>query len=378
MLAAMGGSLVPALIERYVAAMVLSGAGDLLGFKNGSWEFSRDGPAIHRELQQLGGLEKLDASGWMVSDDTVMHLATAEALADWRREDGLSPLYRKMAQKYKNCMKDMTGRAPGLTCIKSARQLQPKVDGGWTIPFDPKGGGCGGAMRAMCIGLRFPHDTELDTLIAIAVESGRMTHHHPTGYLGSLAAALFTAYAVSGKPTESWGKGLLDTLDKAKSYVKTAGKHVEDNLAAWPYFENQWKKYLQERGIADGKSKPTFPEKYGVVERDKFYSSVSYSGWGGSSGHDSTIIAYDAILGSGDSWIELCNRGVFHGGDNDSTGAIAAAWWGAMYGFQEVPKSNFENLEYKQRLVTLGEKLYELSHSSYTRLSAKSSCDAVM
>ncbi len=46
--------------EKYKAVMVLSGVGDALGYKNGSWEFCHSGTEIHKELKQLGGLEKLD------------------------------------------------------------------------------------------------------------------------------------------------------------------------------------------------------------------------------------------------------------------------------------------------------------------------------
>jgi len=51
---------------------------------------------------------------------------------------------------------------------------------------------------------------------------------------------------------------------------------------------------------------------------------------------------YDALLAAGDSWEELCKRAVLHGGDSDSTGAIACAWFGALYGFTGVPKCNYE------------------------------------
>lgn len=57
------------------------------------------------------------------------------------------------------------------------------------------------------------------------------------------------------------------------------------------YFQTQWEKYLKLRNIEDGETEPTFPEKFGFPERDAFVKSVSYSGWGGSSGHDAPMIA---------------------------------------------------------------------------------------
>ena len=57
------------------------------------------------------------------------------------------------------------------------------------------------------------------------------------------------------------------------------------------YFENQWKDYLNLRGIADGQSEPTLKNVDTPEQRDKFYTSVSYAGCGGACGHDAPMIA---------------------------------------------------------------------------------------
>lgn len=99
---------------------------------------------------------------------------------------------------------------------------------------------------------------------------------------------------------------------------------------------------MKDRKIDVPNSIPSFPQNYGVQQRDDYYAVISRGGWPGALGVDSVIIAYDALLGSKDNWEELCLRAALHCGDSDSTGCIAASWFGALYGFKNVHENNYK------------------------------------
>jgi len=51
-------------------------------------------------------------------------------------------------------------------------------------------------MRSACIGLAYHDEQSVDQLIEVAIESARMSHHHPIGYLGSMVSAYFVSLAI--------------------------------------------------------------------------------------------------------------------------------------------------------------------------------------
>uniref|UniRef100_A0A8B9N8L2 [Protein ADP-ribosylarginine] hydrolase n=1 Tax=Accipiter nisus TaxID=211598 RepID=A0A8B9N8L2_9AVES len=322
-------------VEAYEAAMVLSGVGDALGYRGGRWEYCTSGPQIHAELAELGGLEAitLEPPEWPVSDDTVLHLATAEGLAT---DTGEGPQERASPSYPRPTVERVFGGGGGAVIPLGCMPVP--WGGGLEVPVINLGlhGGGPGVDKGggMGIGTRYPHARELPTLIRVSIESGRMTHHHPTGYLGALAVALFGALGARGEPPERWGAELLRVLPLAWDYVEGAGVAVGDNAAAWPFFGDAW--YLESRGLLEGHGPPQVPSLPSPAERDAAYLGWALEGWPGRSGHDAPMVALEALLAAGGCWGDLR---ILCGVLGSSGGSLGVSWdlRGVLGGLGRVP-----------------------------------------
>ncbi|KAF3686567.1 [Protein ADP-ribosylarginine] hydrolase-like protein 1 [Channa argus] len=345
--------------------MVAGAVGDALGYRKGQWESCTSGRKIQEELASLGGLEalKLDPDNWPLSDATLMHMTTAEALITdyWCLED----LYRELVRLYVEAMVSLQGRAPDPATVEGFVQLKPNnYLLAWHTPFNEKGSGFGAAAKAMCVGMRYWQPDRLDNLVEVSIETGRMTHNHPIGFLGSLTTALFASYAIQGKPLVTWGRELFKVIPLAEEYCRKTIRHMAEYQENWFYFEAKWQFYLEEREIdKEGQNKPSFPNHYDAEETDKMYKHWSSEGRAGRRGHDAPMIAYDALLAAGSDWAEVCKRAMFHGGESEATGLITGCLFGLMYGLSQVPPGLYQNLDKKERLEELGEALYKAASS---------------
>ena len=321
----------------------------------------------------------LKGEDWLVSDDTVLHLATAEGLAaaGEAARTHIKSTLKGIGACYKSGMEDMHNRAPGNGTMRSMDKVAADGTGWDTIPFTSRGGGgCGAAMRSMAIGLAFPSPDDLPWLVAYAVDSSRITHHSPLGWFGGAVAAFFTSLAVRRVPPVAWVAHILAHLVPAVTqHIVSTGRSVKQ-LKLLPREVSGWTAYAKSSGlpltlkeVPEGASLAAQPRAQGwcdltqeaALVRDAHYASIAPGRWPGGTGRGACLIAYDALLAAGPSYADLVTTAMLHGGDNDSTGAIAGAWWGALYGMEGVPSCHVEHLEYRARMEAGADAMLELS-----------------
>ena len=371
--------------EKIKASLFLFSYFDTLGFCNTRWEFnfgfnptnlpeaSYANSIIIHQFFAFGGFSQIDISDWQASDDTIMMIATGFACKNGGGEKNYINEYLNILDKLKD-----TKRGSGIHTLDVLEKIK-RVKSIDKLDYKSSAGGNGAAMRTSVIGLIFNKEEDLSKLIEHSITASRTTHNYSLGFLGGLVTALFTSYAIRDIPIWEWVRKLLDLYKNGviDSYMEKTNIFEEYKKDKDNFFD-KWEQYQEQRvnnftknknyKMNDFTSRLDFLEQfnaYTINSKQKNYSKF------GASGISVLIVAYDAFLMSyhHNTWPLSSNPkdikislesliffSCLHFGDNDTTGAIAGAWYGALYGFKNFDTQKLEQLEFKQKL----NKLFEL------------------
>jgi ADP-ribosylglycohydrolase len=206
-------------------------------------------------------------------------------------------------------------RAPGNTCLSGLRS-------GNDWPHNDSKG-CGGVMRMAPAGLMAADPWKA------GCEFAALTHGHPTGQLASGAMAVIVSVLAEG--------GTLDAaLDVVESRLRGEGQAGEETLRA----------LTSARGRA---REDTAPGETPSAE------SVELLGGGWIAEEALAIAVYCALVAT--DFASGVLLAVNHGGDSDSTGAIAGNLLGTMLGDAAIPPHWLDELEGRDVITEVAEDL---------------------
>jgi ADP-ribosylglycohydrolase len=339
---------------------------ETLGFNNSKWEFNNFGSKnyfignpidfalissfIVDHYNYLGG-KNIDISKWNASDDTILLLATTRAL---NNEETLGETnYVKELLKVKKYLFE-DERVSGINTLNMLKVIEKNKDSknNLYLNYNEKGGGNGAAIRTAPIGIAFSDEK---TIIRESFMNSIQTHNQILGYMGGISVALITYFANKEINPYEWFDKLIELekiIDKKlqeiieKNSESDYEKYKKNGYTFWNKIKdyNDYRvKKIKKRNYQDTKDRYEYLFKLlrpgNTGKKDVFL---------GASGLEVVILSYEAILLSCNpetkkiNFDSLINYGVLHAGDNDSTGAIVGAWYGAYK--KKIP----DNIQVKQ------------------------------
>jgi len=373
--------------KKFKACMVLAALGDVIGFNNGIYEFNNSNDFsintigdnyivegshysnyIIFDFINTCGFYNCPLPNMTISDDTIFHLSMAKAFIESNENNFLANIEKNMIKEINTSEKIseiINKYRVGNVTLNSLIKLK-NGDNWLKFPYKENDGGTGGCMRTMCIGLIYPNINQREKLIKLALLSTRITHNNAIAWLGAITSALFVSLAINNIEPSNWIFELISLLESSiidniveENIPNDYVNYIKDKKI----FVDKWKKYQQIRF-----------DKYKFKEiklmmmpnyRSKFFHDMFHFNknriYPGAGGDDSVIIAYDALLDSKDNWEKLVVYSMLHVGDSDTTGTIAGAFYGAMYGITNISKRMTKKFNMTKELSDIGLQLYKTS-----------------
>lgn len=291
--------------------------------------------------------EKLDKA--LFSDDTQMTLYTAEGLLEAERSRRsivpticnayLAWFGHQVGKKVKisydsklSRIKELNQRrAPGNTCLSALLSIYNDKD-----PMNSSKG-CGGIMRVAPIGLYgATHGWSLEDTAKLAGEVAELTHLHPLSTYSSAELAVIVPLCV-----------LEDEKIDGSDFKLIIGKSVEvvsgvygANAPAMEEFQKLIRKALQ---LEDN------------LLRD--WEIIENGLGGGWIAEETLAIAVFSVIRHINDFNTCMICSVNHGGDSDSTSAVAGNIIGAILGYNAIPDKYTKSIQLKELLITTAEAL---------------------
>lgn len=310
---------------RIRGALLGTAVGDALG---APLEFL-DGASIVREYGP-GGLVRPEPwnghPAGSYTDDTQMTIATARGLLKAERAaaageayDAAGAVLAEYLRWYEDQADPALRRAPGATCLSALAAARA----GHPARAANRSKGCGGVMRIAPVGLVPSRRDAFDLGCDLAV----LTHGHPTGYLAAGFLAELVARLVRGDDPAAAVRGCETTL-------KTRRGHEETLLAVGHAL----------RLVAQGA-----PIDEGI--------RALGAGW---VAEEALAIALFCWLRVPGDWPSAVLSAANHGGDSDSTAAIAGALAGVDLGVGAIPPEWVAGVEDGELIRELADDLWRL------------------
>lgn len=223
-------------------------------------------------------------------------------------------------------------RAPGNTCLSA---LGSNEMGAIDKPLNDSCG-CGGVMRVAPVGLFFK---DPNAAAAVAADAAAITHSHPLGYIPASGLAFIVNRCV-------YGSG--ESLDQI----------VRSLVAALPvWFENAPEEATTMADLLEQAVRLAANS-----EPDATNIPLLGEGW---VGHEALAISVYACLRHPSDFSAAVIAAVNHGGDADSTGAIAGNIMGALLGMGAISSRWTIDIELPEILKRVAGELYQASAAEH-------------
>lgn len=222
-------------------------------------------------------------------------------------------------------------RAPGNTCLSALLSIRNGRE-----PVNSSKG-CGGVMRVAPIGLYgASHGWTLEETARLAGEVAELTHLHPLSTYSSAALAVMVQLCVLAE--EAIGNVTFKAI-------------VDKSLGAL--------------GEVYGSDAPAMADFHRIMRKAISLEDARLRDWevienglgGGWVAEETLAIAVFSVIRHIDDFNACMICAVNHGGDSDSTGAVAGNILGAIVGYEAIPEKFSESIQLKELLLTMADAL---------------------